>query len=156
MKDWCRSCYMLMVLLMLVATNSGAAPITFHLKEGNVLKKQSFDLSNPKIRAKFLEHFKDDKRISVCNLKAKLAVTTMEDRDEGISLEEQLDFLREKYEREKPKHHIYVDVVRMVNDVYRRNSSRADGEFQFTDANELWKRQFLFCYLPGRTIRDGF
>lgn len=141
-----------LLLVGLPATCLQAVPLTLRWVEDGHERRGMFDLKIPEQRAKFLEILSKNERVTACASKANLAVEMMRERDEGTPISEHMAEIKKGYEEEKPPWHIYVDLQRVVNDVHRQNSPRAGGGYQFTDENDLWERQFVFCTSRGIQI----
>jgi hypothetical protein len=128
-------------------SNVHAGNIKFNTTAGIM----EFNLVDPIERAKFLEYQQADPMISSCIGKANYAVTIMEERDAGVTREEQLEKVRARYEKTKLEPqgsvpwHVYMDFERMVRDIYRDAGASAKSQYRNTDPNILWDHEFQWC-----------
>jgi hypothetical protein len=136
-----------LVILLIPVEESRAGSVKFNTSAGVKI----FNLVDPTERAEFLAYSQADPMISSCIGKANYAVTIMEERDAGVTREEQLEKVRARYEKTKLEPqgsvpwHVYMDFERMVRDIYRDAGASAKGQYRNTDANILWDHEFQWC-----------
>jgi len=108
-------------------------------------------LDDPDERKAFREQFANDPIVSACFRRADWAVKLIAERDEGVTKEEHLRKVKEQYEKTKLQPegviawHIYIDFGRTVRDIHRSAGSSAEGQYYYTDADEIWVREFRWC-----------
>ena len=127
----------------IITTNlQAASPIVVNTSNGGQLL---IDLDNPIDRKVFREQFANDPRVAACFERADFAIELMTERDAGVTQNEHLQLVREEYEKLKNvPWYVFVDIGRLVRDVHRSAGSNTEG-FRYSDANELWVREFKWC-----------
>ena len=109
------------------------------------------DLINSDERAKFRENFAADPKVSGCFRRADWGVKIMTERDAGTTSEEHLQQVDVMYEKTKLEPegaipwYVYVDFGRTVRDIHRSAGASAKGQYRYTDADEVWVREFRWC-----------
>ncbi len=109
------------------------------------------DLNNPIDREVFRKEFAEDPKVSGCFKRADWGVKLMNERDAGTTSGEHLQKVEAQYEKTKlaPEGavpwHVYIDFGRTVRDIHRSAGSSAKGEYRYTDADEVWVREFRWC-----------
>lgn len=112
----------------------------------------TFDLAeSAEDRERFRDLFSEQPGVQQCINNADFAADLVRDRDAGATEQSRLQQMRDRYEAsfEDPagaiSRHIYVDFLRMVRDVYRRDRSG----YAITDPNVAWEREIWWCTLCG-------
>ena len=114
-----------------------------------------YDLSTPEGREAIQKDLAGDYNASVCFRKAGYAVSFMKRRDQGVTLEEELQNVRDQYEQTKLEPEgaipwsVYIDFERMVRDIHRHVGSGAKREYWYTESGDVWAREFRWCVLPS-------
>jgi hypothetical protein len=134
----------------IITTNLQAAapPLVIGTTDGGRLV---IDLNNPSERKVFREQFASDPKVSGCFRRADWGVKLMTERDAGTTREEHLQQVDAMYEKTKLepegaiKWYVYIDFGRTVRDIHRSAGSSAKGKYRYTDADEVWVREFRWC-----------
>jgi len=135
------------ILLLIPVEKSNSGSVTIGTNSGPI----TFNLVDPTERDEFLKRFTDDPMVTSCIQKADYAVTIMNERDSGITREEQLKKVRARYEKTKLEPqgsvpwYVYIDFERMVRDIYRDAGRSAKSQYRNTDSNILWDHEFQWC-----------
>ncbi len=109
------------------------------------------DLIDPNERAKFRERFAADPKVAGCFRRADWGIKLMTERDAGTTKKEHLQQVDAMYEKTKLEpegaiaRHIYIDFGRTVRDIHRSAGYSAKGKYRYTNADEVWVREFRWC-----------
>jgi hypothetical protein len=138
----------MMLVAILSSKSEAAGGIMIGTENGG---RVVIDLNNPIDRKVFREQFAADPKVSGCFRRADWGVKLMTERDAGTTKKEHLQQVEVMYEKTKLESegaiawHVYIDFGRTVRDIHRSAGSSAKGQYRYTNADEVWVREFKWC-----------